>query len=66
MAHEEIETVCEHCGNIPSMCDCEPCRECTEFYAFEDLKDGFCPNCHADYDSLDLEDKMAVLLKQLK
>ncbi len=63
ISHEEMGTSCEDCGNSPSMCDCQPCRECTEFYAFEDLKNGFCPDCYDDYDRLDLEDKLAIAMK---
>lgn len=53
--------ICKNCANNEAECDCVPCRECCEFYAFEDIKNGFCPDCHSDYDEMDLEDKFEKL-----
>lgn len=53
---------CECCGNTPEMCDCEPCKECQAFTAFEDLAYGYCPDCYDDFEKLDLEDRLEKLL----
>lgn len=56
-------TACEWCGNSPAMCDCEPCKECQQFTAFEDLAYGYCPDCYDDLEKLDLEDKLEQAFK---
>ena len=39
------------------------CVECSEPFNAEELKDGMCEDCRADFDALDLEDRLERAFK---
>jgi len=39
------------------------CIECSEPFNAEELKDGMCEDCRADFDALDLEDRFERAFK---
>lgn len=39
-----------------------PCLECDDVYPKDDLTDGLCADCRANFEELDLEDKLEKAL----